>query len=644
MVVPKSIFERVLSLFLVTIILLWVHGTIFYIDYGALDGGKINWDRWATTGYVEVGIWSTLIILTIIFSPYIKKFINKICLLMIITLISVFAIEYLGYSPLDSRKVIFDESIKFDFSSDKNIILILLDEAQSDVFDEIISEHPEFNDKFSGFVYYPDTVAGFSFTETSVPNILTGTYYDNSVSFHEYIQKSYLGNSIPRILRQRGYEVDLIPTFFDNTISKNPTIASNVIKKGQITNFWHGLSDSLHLIDISIFRSVPHLLRSYVINDNKWFLSQLVSTDRSKLSHLNWWSGDDNFYGEYSKINDSVRVPVFKFFHLKGCHAPYNRNAIGERVYNATTRETYKNFLVYNLKRLVSFLDELKSKGIYDRSLIYVFGDHGAGRYEELKVNAEPMGNNGYIKNATIPYKIKARAIPLLITKGFSSTGDLKMSSQPVSLADIPQMIFKDLDIKPDDARVELSRNESGPKRARKYLYWNFPYIDPLYEFSIKGNGWLDSSWSGPNRVYTKKGLYEKDFAAVFEKSSSKNYRIESSGPLENYEFESSGKGSYSITVKRASEKSRYFLGFILDNNIKLDNLEINVYVDKRINKKIEVKQSSYISGTPIFGIPIPMTYFLKGDLNINISYRGVASSSIVNPFEAIYLFKLERS
>jgi hypothetical protein len=642
--IPKSVFERVVSLFLVIIILLWVQGNLFYKDYGPLDGSKINWDKWATLGYVEAIVWSTLIILAIIFSPYIKKFINKVCIVILLTLISSLAIKYLGYSSLDSRKVIFDESIKFDFSSDKNVILILLDEAQSDVFDEIISEHPEFKEKFSGFVYYPDTVAGFPFTETSVPNILTGTYYDNSVLFREYIEKAYLGNSIPKVLKENDFQVDLIPTYYDDTLLKSTTIASNVIKKGQITNFRQGLSDSLHLIDIATFRSVPHLLKRYVMNDNKWFLSQFLPPNKSKLSHLNWWSGDDNFYGEFSKINDSVRVPVFKFFHLKGCHAPYSKDALGKYVPSTTTREAYKNFLIYNLKRLVSLLDELKSKGIYDRSLIYIFGDHGAGRYEELKINTELIEKNGYVNRCTIPHKIKARAIPLFMTKTFSSTGELKISSKPVSLADIPQMVFKDLNIKLDQQVGGFLNNESASQHTRRYLFWNFPYTDPLYEYSVKGNGWLDSSWTGPNRVYTKKGFYEKDFSAVFEKSNSNNYRIESSGPKENYEFESSREGSYSITVNRVNRNSEYFLSLILDNNIELADLEINVYVDRRIIKKIKVKENSHISEIPIFGVRIPRTYSLKGDFNIDISYRGDTSSKIVNPFEAIQLFKLKKT
>ncbi len=642
--IPRFIFERVVSLFLVITVLLWVQGNLFNKDYGPLDGGKINWDRWATSGYVEAAIWLILIILAIIFSPFVKKIVNKASVVIFLTLICTFAIKYFQYSPVDKREVIFDESVKFDFSSNKNVILILLDEVQSDVFDEIISEHPEFKEQFSGFVYYPDTVAGFPFTETSVPNILTGTYYDNSVPFSKYVEKAYLGNSVPKVLKERDFQVDLIPTFYDDTILKSNTIASNLIRKGQITNFRKGLSDSLHLIDIAIFRNAPQLLKRYVIDDNKWFLSKFLSSDKSKkrLSHLNWWSGDDNFYGEFSKINNSVRVPVFKFFHLKGCHAPYNRNIAGQYVPSTRTRETYKNFVIYNLKRLVSFLDELKSKGIYDRSLIYIFGDHGAGRYKELKVDTELIGNNGFVNKATIPHKIKARAIPLLMTKHFSATGELTISSKPVSLGEIPQMVFKDLGMDMDGAGGDEYAPQNNP--TRKYLFWNHPYTDPMYEYDIGGDGWLDSSWSGPARVYTGHGVYERYVSAIFENSNSRNYRIESSARAGTYKFEPSGKWGYSITIKQRNQRSRYFLSFILDNNIDLDDLDIDIKVNDRVLKTINVSENYHISEVPIFGVPIPTEYSPKGELNIYISYQGKAASHIQNPFESIYLFKLQRT
>jgi len=261
---PKSLFKVVLSLMVVLTILFWLQGTVFYKDYGFLDGGEINWNKWAAWGYFESGFWIISVILAIIFASYIKKLVSKICIVLIIVILSTFVIKYIEYSPVDDREIIFNESVKFDFSSEKNVIVIVIDEVQSDVFYEIISENHDFKEQFRGFVYYPDTITGYPFTKTSVPNILTGKYYDNSIPFPEYIEDSYLGYSIPKLLKERNYQVDIIPAFYDDTILKSDEVASNLIRQGQITNIEEGLHNSFYLIDIAFFRNAPHLLKRYI--------------------------------------------------------------------------------------------------------------------------------------------------------------------------------------------------------------------------------------------------------------------------------------------------------------------------------------------------------------------------------------------
>ena len=635
---PKSLFKVVLSLMVVLTILFWLQGTVFYKDYGFLDGGEINWNKWAAWGYFESGFWMISVILAITYATYIKKLVNKICIVLLMIIISTFVIKYIEYYQVDEREMIFNESIKFDFSSEKNVILILIDEVQSDVFYEIISENHDFKEQFSGFVFYPDTVAGHPFTKTSVPNILTGKYYDNSIPLPEYIEDSYLGYSIPKILKERNYQVDIIPTFYDDTILKSDEVASNLIRQGQITNIEEGLYNSFYLIDIALFRNAPHLLKRYVINDYLWFISRYFPNE--KLSHLNWWSGDDNFYGELSDINYSIKGPVFKFFHLKGCHAPYNRDSAGKHVRSKNSRQSYKDFLVFNLKRLVSFLEQLKIKGIYDKSLIYILSDHGAGRYEELKVNTELIEKHSSTSKVSISHRIKARAVTLLMIKDFFSVGSMKISNMPVSLSEIPQMMFKDLNIKLDESDSDSNTNETVSDNTRKYLYYNYPYVEPLYEFVIDGHGWLNSSWSGPNKVYNKDGVYKKVFSVQFEQNKSNDYKTYTTGLTENYKFESSGNRDHFISINKENHDSKYFLSFILDKNREIDNLGIYIYVDNRKLKTIQLKRNYHITEFPIFGINIPKGFSRKNSVEIRITYKSKVSLINNNPFKSIFLFK----
>jgi phosphoglycerol transferase MdoB-like AlkP superfamily enzyme len=130
-------------------------------------------------------------------------------------------------------------------------------------------------------------------------------------------------------------------------------------------------------------------------------------------------------------------------------------------------------------------LDELKSKGIYDKSLIYIFGDHGEGRFEELKINTKLIDKNSDPDQTKIPIKIKSRAIPLMMIKDFYSTGELKISNKPMYLAKIPQMVFEDLDINVDNVRKESTENENHMPDTRKYYYYNWPTLDPSFEWVV---------------------------------------------------------------------------------------------------------------------------------------------------------------
>lgn len=646
--IPKRGYDVLVSLALIATILLWVQGNIFFKDYGSLDGGQIDWGNWKIWGYVEIGIWAISIALAIILRQKIVKITNKACLIILLTLFASFMIEFVNYSPSGAGEVIFDESVRFDFSSKKNVILILVDTAQSDTFYEILSKNPELKEEFSGFVYYPDTIAGFSQTITSVPNILTGTFYDNSVPFPKYIEKSYLGPSIPKILKERGYQVDLIPTYYDHTIYKSRDVAANLVLKDRFSSFEEGLSNAINLIDVSLFRNVPQILKKYVINDDKWLFSRLLPT--YKFSHLHPRAGDENFYRDISDINDSVGVPVFKFFHLKGCHGLYNKNETGKNVSHKASRDSYKNFCTYSLKRLASFLGELKSKGIYDKSLIYIFGDHGEGRFEELKINTDLVEDVSGPARTAVPIKVKSRAIPLMMIKDFFSTGELRISSKPMYLPDIPRMVFQDLDIKLDDAREESPGNEKNVPHTRKYFYYNWPTVDPLFEYDISGHGWFDSSWDGPERIYTKNGVYEKDFTVLFEDRSSEKYTVDSYGSVDNYLFESSnagdagdvaGKGHFTIDIKEPDHSSKYFLTIDTTNHkLKKGSLIIDVN-GKRVDK-VNIKNSSQIDDNPIIGVRIPEIRPDIDEIQIKISYSIDDSSLIDNPIEAIHLFKLK--
>src|SRR6185436_19727519 len=73
----------------------------------------------------------------------------------------------------------FDDSARFAFSPTRNVVILVLDTFQTDLFQELLDDDAGLAAKFEGFTYFRNAVGGFPSTAASVPLILTGQYYEN---------------------------------------------------------------------------------------------------------------------------------------------------------------------------------------------------------------------------------------------------------------------------------------------------------------------------------------------------------------------------------------------------------------------------------------------------------------------------------
>src|SRR5690606_15040160 len=100
---------------------------------------------------------------------------------------------------------------KYAFSAEQNVILIVLDAFQSDVFDDIIKQEPKYASRLVGFTYFPDAVAGANFTEIAVPALLTGQIYDNGRPRQDFMREAFLKTGITTLLNSQGFVADIYP-------------------------------------------------------------------------------------------------------------------------------------------------------------------------------------------------------------------------------------------------------------------------------------------------------------------------------------------------------------------------------------------------------------------------------------------------
>jgi len=506
-------------------------------NYGLLDGTHIEWNKYIINGIIDATVWLTVIILVIIKYPKIKKYISTACIfIIVIQLAALFVVMLKAPDQPSSKYFSINSDDKFTFSKEKNVIVLVLDTFQTDIFQEIINENEQYFDVFDGFTYFRNSLACFPKTYPSIAAILTGQYYDNTIPMQKFIEKNFLNNSIPQLLKSNGYQVDMFPNP-EKTILVSDKVMSNVdyLRKN------YTLSDLADLYDITLFRFVPHFLKKYVYNDQEWFLKKMtkdfepvVLNNNENVRNMNSssifsnevikLSYDVNFIDQmlsFSKINDTKKV--FKFYHLNGAHKPFIVNEKFEYENMIINRNNYKISAKVSLEIVKMFLNKLKELGVYDNSLIIIIGDHGAGDYE-IGLNLDLLKDNNVLdkKQDKELQIVKNAGLPLVMVKRFDSKGRMNISDGPVSLSDIPKTIAAELKLENSFPGESIFKIKEDDNRERRFLYYDFDgwdkdFLLSMKEYVVSGFSWYDKSWKETGRVFHPRNIQFTGIPEVYD-------------------------------------------------------------------------------------------------------------------------------
>ncbi len=537
--------ERGVAFVLALGLLLWLQGNILLWQYGALSGHEIAWGEKALNGLIDTPLWVAALILALWRPGFLYRRVKAISLLFLAIQLLSTSITVVRQPEMPSfKKYQFDRMVEFDFSSRRNVIVLILDSFQSDVFQEIIDRDPSYRDIFGDFTYFRNTTGGFPSTYASIPLLLTGQYYSNSVPIQSFIAQAYSSpSSVPYQLTRRGWQVHLVP-LVPNTIYFDPAVLSNIKKRTR------RMSDSrlVWLIDLTLFRHLPHLLKRVIYHDGHWFLSRWIRKDvlanllnedeppprslkairsrlaqRRKFPHVssrNHMRGVDlvrdslpvnsdsrfiaNFLMQAAAVNESH---VFKLYHWRGPHEPIQMNADFERVNLPLNRANLTDLARGELKLVRLFLDGLREMGIYDQALIFILGDHGHpfGAYD---VRVPPdLGEAGAAAAPGFDRVLRS-GIPLLLAKRPGDRGELRITDAPASLADVPATIFDELGMEKQGSGEPLFSIPVDRPRERRFFHyswkhsnWMNAYLPPLVEYRILGHAWLAPSWQATGKV-----------------------------------------------------------------------------------------------------------------------------------------------
>lgn len=438
-------------------ICLWIQGNFIKYDLVKLDGHQIPWAELFKNVWIEVLVWLVVFEVFIYFRKILNKNLNGILFfhLLLITLPIIWLlINNSGSVPVKSY---LDKSKEFQYS-ENNVLIIILDNYAAGAFQEIIDEHPENKETFKDFIFFRDAVGGYTTTKPSIPYILTGEHYQNLTPFNDYLE-SVKESTISNQLKQHGYTIEsypYVPIF--SSIYDNQT---DVMPSGE------KLITAMEQMAVSGIRYSPLVFKPIFVT---LFYKGIEPVHNDMVV----------FNSRVSDIEIVTSKPLFKLIHFSGAHAPIQLDS-SLKWHNAG----YLDQAAGNLLLLKNLLAELKKAGVYDNSLIIIFGDHGHGKP---------------INFSTFP--LSSFAQPLLLAKRVGQQFDnMQISEAPVTTGDLPITISREthIDVNYDGYSIFDQIPET---RIRNFYYytwnsaaWSTKYLPTFYGFEITGQAKDDTSW-----------------------------------------------------------------------------------------------------------------------------------------------------
>ncbi len=494
----RRIYTLTFSVLFIVGILLWLQGNVLVWDYGIFNGSSISWEDKKSYGYIDVGLWSFLLLIALVLPSVMRRIAPFVAKLLLIVQVASLIIIASQANPTAAARFRLDETEKFSFSKEKNVIILILDSFSTEIFENLLKHRPELANMFDGFTFFKDSVGGYSSTFASIPLILTGQYYANEVPFQEFVKESFLSSSsLPLTLKANGFNVFMPQRVY---FYSHPRVTSSSKEKTAFLSF--AFKDAVPLLDNTIFRHAPHQGKQVIFDKTlkKPYVLQGIS-DRIAGKQPGEKQNPDIEYlkNMLTKSNANLEMNGFKLHHLLGVHEPYtlNENLEIEIIDLSPAGVLKPAAATMNITR--QFLNKLKELNVYDNSMILLLGDHGNGSPEWIP---EIAGDD------------MSYLAPLIMIKPFMAKGKMRTSHSPVSLSDVPRTVLDELSLSNQAPGYSMLVPEIPQSRERKYLAYDYNewandgllskrfFFPTMKEFMVKGKSRYEDSWHLTSTAY----------------------------------------------------------------------------------------------------------------------------------------------
>ncbi|RJP81884.1 MAG: hypothetical protein C4522_03915 [Desulfobacteraceae bacterium] len=474
-------------------ILVWLQSNVFLWDYGLLDGRLIDWSKDVWRGWVDMAAWLVLLGTAVALSrKYEKRMVQSAVAVFVLQLLTVSVQSLQHYDHIRYEDYKSDRALEnlYRFSTERNVLHLIVDGFQSDVFNDLI-HIPDlgraYRQAFSGFTYYPETLTVFPYTRFSVPAFLAGQLYDNQMPQDDYVDKVLAGKNIINLARDKGYAIDL------GAGTKYLEKRYSHLKHDNLYNLSKlntQLEEVAKIMDLVLFRAAPHFLKPYIYNGQKWRLTSIFAGPKGM--QYNYFKHTYFLQSFIRNMATNRGTPTYKYLHVMNTHNPMVVNSAcgyaGE-VY-PMTRKTLTIQTKCTLDTIVLLFERMREIGVYDNTLILIHGDHGG-----WTGNHRQGATIKFADGTEAPEWVASLASPMLAIKLPSQAGDLQISDKMVSLADVPDTISDIMGWGYPFGFQSIMRIEETALRERVFRFyswrkneWREKYAPPMQEFLITGS------------------------------------------------------------------------------------------------------------------------------------------------------------
>jgi len=554
--ITSRLFRFYIALLLGVGAALWIQGNLLVADYGVLDGSDIDWTIESWRNPYEMALWILAPLVSIAAARHVAP-IAPFASAALLTLqtVGLVASSLGSDAPAHARWQGPSESM-FDLSRTKNVIHIVLDGFQSDVFDDILRNNREqLDSSFRGAVFFADHAGAYPTTIASIPAMLTGeTSYRNEQPLQSYFRDRFEDGSLFKSLRASGYRVDNITGWpYDNSSETHLySIPRPYVSYREYTRF-----TAWELADLSLFRHAPHVVREEIYNDQKWRLQQVFGPGDTNARRYH--SGNaagilDEFARRLTPVVDG---PLYKFMHVGIPHLPVVLNANCEFIgaVRSPDRAEYRGQAQCAVTKVTAILDRLKELELYDSSLIVISSDHGIGHTSPRFVHDQHVPSGALSRLA-------GKALALLIVKPPDSRGPVRISYAPSTISDVPATVLDILGFHHNlsgEPALKLAENASRTRTFAMYDWegWTTPYFDALDVMEINGRVLDGDSWSLKDSFYAPDKGEEPRARGLYQRQRNAQGVVYRWGSPHVFLHAPSTARSFEVTVRSIADKAQ---------------------------------------------------------------------------------------